>query len=189
MTDPFLTLECLIEHLKIVDNVEALKEDVSLCLIIHKYNIIVRYFVHGILWKIKTKSKELWKDLVNKIKVSFKNQIESSNSKFIHKDQISEERKINAKNKILMKTVEYNKFEKHTVKYGEYKRLILYDPEKFNIKIKSDDMEKVMLSLEHGEDFPKLKKTYLKLDRKSETNKPLDSFSFESLKIQKYDLI
>ena len=86
MTDPFLTLECLIEHLKIVDNVEALKEDVSLCLIIHEYNIIVRYFVYGILWKIKTKSKELWKDLVNKIKVSFKNQIESSNSKFIHKD-------------------------------------------------------------------------------------------------------
>ena len=50
-------------------------------------------------------------------------------------------------------------------------------------------MEKAMLSLEHGEDFPKLKKTYLKFDRKNETNKPLDSFSFESLKIQKYDLI
>ena len=111
-----------------------------------------------VLCKIKSKANEWRKDIVKSLSNYFKKQVDSENSRVVQDDHISQEKTIIAKSKKDEKSVKYNPYEAHTVKYGDYKRCVLYDPEEFKIKVEGEEMKRIILSLEHGDIFPKTRK-------------------------------
>ena len=148
ISDPFLILSNLIDHQNSDYNQKQIDVNKILDSFWSIYNKAIKYVVYHVLCKIKSKVNEWRKDIVKSLS-NYKKQVDFENSRVFHDDHISQEKTIIVKRKKDEKSVKYNPYEAHTVKYGDYKRCVLYDPEEFKIKVEGEEMKRIILSLEH----------------------------------------